>query len=80
MLEKSVIKDTMYGGIYELMQNSKYFYRSSVGVNYCHWTEPGVQALSEYLKLMTPMIMEYETQNLDKRAKELVLKGLKGET
>jgi hypothetical protein len=78
MMDKTAIKDTLYGGIYELMNNNKYFYYSSVGHNYCHWTDEGVKALTEYLKLMTPILLTNEREMLDKRAKQLVLDGLKG--
>jgi hypothetical protein len=62
-----------------MMHNQKYFYYSSVGHNYCRWTDEGVKALTEYLKLMTPVLITNERELLDKRAKELVLNGLKGE-
>jgi hypothetical protein len=79
MMDKQTIKDTLYGGIHEMMHNPKYFYYSSVGHNYCRWTDEGVKALTEYLKLMTPVLITNERELLDKRAKELVLNGLKGE-
>jgi hypothetical protein len=79
MMDKQTIKDTLYGGIHEMMHNQKYFYYSSVGHNYCRWTDEGVKALTEYLKLMTPVLITNERELLDKRAKELVLNGLKGE-
>jgi len=79
MMDKTAIKDTLYGGIHEMMNNSKYFYYSSVGHNYCHWTDEGVKALTEYLKLMTPIMLTNEREMLDKRAKQLVLDGLKGD-
>jgi hypothetical protein len=78
MMDKMAIKDTLYGGIYEMMNNSKYFYYSSVGHNYCHWTDEGVKALTEYLKLMTPILLTNEREVLDKRAKQMVIDGLKG--
>jgi hypothetical protein len=78
MMDKTAIKDTLYGGIHEMMNNSKYFYYSNVGTTYCHWTDEGVKALTEYLKLMTPILLTNERELLDKRAKQLVLNGLKG--
>lgn len=77
-MEKPAIKDALYGGINEMMNNSKYFYYSNVGATYCHWTEEGERALTEYIKLMTPVLLTSERASLDKRAKQMVLDGLKG--
>lgn len=76
-MEKQAIKELMYGGVSELMNNSRYYYRSSVGNSYSHWTEEGKIALQEYMKEITQFIYEAEQVALDKRAKDLVLKELK---
>jgi hypothetical protein len=79
-MEKQAIKDVMFGGLSEIMKNRKYYYFSSVGVNYCHFTEEGQQALREYMTLMGAKLCEAEEAELNQRAKNLVIKGLKGET
>lgn len=76
-MEKQAIKDLMYGGVSELMNNSRYYYRSTVGKHYCHWTESGKEALDEFMKEITQHIYDAEQVSLDQRAKELVLKELK---
>jgi len=78
-MEKDMVKDIMYGGINELMNDRKYYYRSTVGPKYSNWTEAGQKALLEYAAQMSYHIQETEDTLLDKRAKELVIKGLKGE-
>jgi hypothetical protein len=78
-MEKDVIKDLMYGGINELMNNKDFYYRSSVGSDYSHWTEKGTLVMIEFVKSMTQQMHTVEDKSLDKRAKELVIKGLKGE-
>ena len=77
-MDKPAIKDALYGGVHEMMNNSKYFYYSNVGPTYCHWTEEGEKAITEFLKLMTPILLTSEQELLDKRAKQMVLDGLKG--
>jgi hypothetical protein len=78
-MEKDVIKDLMYGGINELMNNKDFYYRSSVGADYSKWTEKGSLVMLDFVKSMTQQIHTLEDKTLDKRAKELVIKGLKGE-
>jgi hypothetical protein len=78
-MDKQAVKDITYGGISELMRNPNYYYFSSVGSAYSYWTENGKQALQEYMDLMAHQFREVELADLDQRAKELVLKGLKGD-
>ena len=79
-MEKAALKDMMFGGVLELSQNSRYYYYSGVGSSYSHWTESGREALLEFMETMVYKIKECEEAELNKRAKDLVLKGLKGET
>ena len=79
-MDKEAIKDLTYGGISELMRNKNYYYFSNVGSNYSHWTEDGKQALQEYMDLMAYKFHEAEQESLNKRAKEMVINSLKGET
>ena len=78
-MEKDAVKAIMYGGINELMNNRDYFRRSAVGSKYSEWTEKGMTVLMEHTLEMTQRIQDAEDKALDKRAKELVIKGLKGE-
>lgn len=78
-MDKSAIKDFLFGGIHELMRNRKYYYHSSVGTNYSHWTEEGKEALAEYMNLIGYKMIEAEEAELRERSKEMVLQGLKGE-
>jgi hypothetical protein len=80
MLDKSAVKDLFYGGVLEILQNKKYYYNSSVGVEYNHFTDDGKEAMDEYLKYMVMLMLKAEQESLNKRAKELVIKGLKGES
>jgi predicted solute-binding protein len=78
-MDKQAVKDAMFGGIMEMMRNRKYYYFSSVGGNYCHWTDEGKEALQEYMQIISYKLWEAEEADLKKRSKEMVLKGLKGE-
>lgn len=69
----------MYGGIAELLKNRKYYYHSGLGPRYSHFTEEGNEALSEFMSVIADKLLEAEEKDLDTRARELVIKGLKGE-
>jgi hypothetical protein len=76
-MEKSAIKDLIYGGIEEMVQNRRYYYSSSVGRDYSHFTDEGKEALVEFMGLMAYQIRRAEEQDLDARAKQQVLDTLK---
>ena len=76
-MDKQVIKEIMYGGISELMQNKRFYYRSSSGYYYSHWTDEGNKALVEYISHVTAYIYDAEQTSLDNRSKELLLDTLK---
>jgi len=69
----------MYGGILELMHNKDCYQRSAVGAQYSTWTKKGMEALMEHTLEMAQRMQVAEDKALDKRAKDLVIKGLKGE-
>jgi hypothetical protein len=76
-MHKNAVKDIVFGGLQELSRNSRFYYYSGVGSGYCHWTEEGKEAVLEFMKEMTPIMRAAEEQDLDHRAKEMVLKELK---
>jgi len=78
-MKKSAVKDLVFGGLAELTRNRDYYYHSSAGSNYSHFTEEGELALKEFMKEMVPLMRQAEELDLDKRAKELVLRELKGQ-
>lgn len=77
-MDKAFCKDLMYAGMAELMSNRRYYYTSSVGSSYSHWTDEGKIAVMNLVELITPKIHEAEHRLLDDRAKEMVMSGLKG--
>lgn len=69
----------MYGGISELMRNSRYYYRSTVGIEYSKWTDEGREAILALVESTSRDIHKVEIELELKRSKELMVKGLKGE-
>lgn len=76
-MEKQAIKDLIYGAINEMMQNRRYYYRSSVGRDYCHWTDEGKEAMNSFMRDITQYIVDAENADLDRRAKAIVWSELK---
>ena len=79
-MEKSAIKDLVYGGLEELINNKAYYYHSSIGRDYSHFTDAGKEAVGEFMDLMAFKIREANEKDLDKRAKQQVLDQLKKES
>lgn len=76
-MEKQAIKELMYGGIKEIMNNSRYYYRSSTGRQFSSFTENGKVAVQEFVTEIAAYITDAENAELDQRAKDMVLKELK---
>jgi hypothetical protein len=74
-MEKDAIKDLVYGGLEEIVNNRRYYYHSTA--TYSHFTEIGKQAVGEFMDIMAYKIREAEEQNLESRAKKQVLDSLK---
>lgn len=79
-MDKESVKNLVYGGVSELMNDRRFYYRSTINLSYNHFTDEGVTALTEYMKLMSYKMIEAEEAELNSRAKQLVLKELKGKT
>ncbi len=77
-MDKTAIKHMMYGGIKELMSDRKYYYTSSTGRHFSHFTDEGKVAVQEFVTEIAAYITEAENKELDQRAKDMVLKELKG--
>ncbi len=78
VMEKQAIKELIYGGIKELMNDRRYYYNSGMGKNYSYFTDEGKLVLQEFVSDIAIYITEAENVELDQRAKDMVLKELKG--
>ena len=77
VMEKQAIKELMYGGLKEIMNNNRYYYKSSVGKQYSSFTENGKLVVQEFVTDLAGYITAAENAELDQRAKDMVLKELK---
>ena len=77
-MDKQAIKHLLYGGIKELMNDRTYYYDSSVDKKYSHFTKSGEAAVQQFVTEIATFITAAEAVELDHRAKDMVLKELKG--
>lgn len=75
-MNKQAVKDCLYGGIMEIIQTPAHYYHSSVGIGYCHFTELGKTAVSEYVSAMANIMVIAAAEEIDTHAKDLIMKGL----
>lgn len=76
-MDRAALKDLLYGGIEELTQNRKYYYNSTIGAHYNHWTEQGAQELTEFMNIMAAEIIKCRAKEDAERGKDMVMNELK---
>lgn len=76
-MNRQALKDLMYGGIEEMTQNPRMFYNSSIGTQYCHWTDEGTKNLAEFMNYMAAEMAKCRREEDEQRSKEMVIKELK---
>jgi hypothetical protein len=75
-MDRRALKEVLYGGVEELMSNPRYYYTSSISVDYNHWTEEGKTVLGEYVDLLSHQMRKCQIEEDLKRSKEMVLNEL----
>lgn len=76
-MDNGLLKDLVYAGLVELLHNKKYYYYSTIGLDYSHLTDEGKTAIVDLLHMVAPHIIKAREQELDERAKKMVMDGLK---
>lgn len=76
-MDRKALKDLMYGSIDEMLQNSRFYYHSSVGANYSHFTEEGKKNLTEFFDIIAFEMRKCRDAEDVQRSKDLVMKELK---
>lgn len=76
-MEKAALKHLIYGGIEEILRDRRYYYHTSIGESYSHFTEEGKEAITEFMNSMAYKIRAAEEADLERRAKEQTLEALK---
>ena len=75
-MDKQMIKDMLYGTIREMQDNNRYYYRSTVGVEYSHWRDEGEKQLSQMIKLISARVDQIERDSLRAASQKMLLDEL----
>lgn len=76
-MDNGLLKDLVYAGLIELLHNKKYYYHSTIGLDYSHLTDDGKTAIVDLVNIVAPHIIKAREQEFDERAKKMVMDGLK---
>ena len=78
-MNRAALKDLMYGGIEEMTQNPRLSYNSSIGQEYCHWTDEGHKNIVEFMTYIASEMAKCRKLEDEQRSKDMVLKELKSQ-
>ena len=76
-MRRETLKDSLYGGLAEIVKNPKLYRFSEIGKEYCYFTEAGKEEIIEWISNHAKEIATAEEIILNERAKKLVLDELK---
>ena len=76
-MSHDVFKRQICSGLLEILKDDNLYYESVMGHKYSKFRDKGERALIDYFTMMAPIILDKERQELDKRAKALVVEELK---
>lgn len=76
-MDKEALQKTLYGAILELTQDSRYYYYSAVGSEYCEWTDKGKKVIIDLMHDYAYNIYRCRLDEDRERSKQLVLDELK---
>ena len=60
-----------------IQRDSIYYYHSSIGASYGHWTDTGKENLQEFLEIISHEVAKARAAEDEKRSRDLVMKELK---
>ena len=76
-MSHEVFQKQIYVSLLEILRDEDLYRQSLIDTKYNKFSEAGKEALLEYMVMMAPAILQKEKQELDKRAKQLVVEELK---
>lgn len=75
-MDRQALKDLMYGGLEEIINNGRYYYNSSIGSNYNHFTDAGKENVTKFMEMMAGEMFKCRQEEDAKRSKDMVMKEL----
>ena len=76
---KHVLHKQIYAGILAVLNDNDSYYQSSIGHKgeYNHFYDNGREAIIKFIEQMAPLMLSQEKEELDLRAKKMVIDELK---
>lgn len=71
----SMLRKQIYAGLLEIVGDDKHYWHSTYS-NGSKFTESGIVELSKFMAIMAPHMLRDRDEDLDRRAKALVIKEL----
>jgi leucyl-tRNA synthetase len=72
----NLLKLQVYVGLMEIIKDKQYYYRSNVDANFNKFTDEGREEVVKYLSIMAPHMLREVEEELDMRAKQMVIQEL----
>jgi hypothetical protein len=77
-MDKPLLKQVIYGALLEIVSDPDYYYYSSVGKEYSHFSDKGEQAIVDFAKIIAYNMLEARDEEDEQRSRDIVLNELKG--
>ena len=77
-MDKPLLKQVIYGALLEIVSDPDYYYYSSVGKEYSHFSDKGEQAIIDFAKIIAYNMLEARDEEDEQRSRDIVLNELKG--
>ena len=77
-MDKPLLKQVIYGALLEIVSDPDYYYYSSVGKEYSHFSDKGEQAIVDFAKIIAYNMLEARDEEDEQRSRNIVLNELKG--
>lgn len=78
-MNKQILKEVIYGGVNEIIQNPRLYYDGYGDERFSKFTEDGQRAMLEFMKTMAYKMSQANGIELNQKAKQLVVNNLKGD-
>jgi|TARA_R110000803_G_scaffold172119_2_gene235039 hypothetical protein len=77
-MDKPLLRLTVYAALLDLVSDPDYYYHSSVGKEYSHFSDKGKQAIVDFVEIFAHTMLEVKHEEDIERSKGILLSELKG--
>lgn len=74
---KNLLANQLYAALYEILKDKDLYYYTTIGSEYCKFTDLGEKEVLKFLNIVAPKIIEEEKDKLVAYARDYVVQELK---